>query len=178
LNSRNIYYFSSSAENIALIPHVKDGTYESTGIKDQDCQGELTQANDQYEQQIHLATTTDGKIAILQAEVARRASLLEASPVINILDTTYYTEEEVDQRAVSGWMNSPGHRRNILNGEYTEAGVGIAQVKDYFIMTQVFIKRVSCGYYNGTCCKDTHFYYCYEPNSCNENNLCTQAKTQ
>jgi hypothetical protein len=33
--------------------------------------------------------------------------------------------------AVIGWMNSPGHRANILNGEYQEVGFGIANAKNY-----------------------------------------------
>jgi hypothetical protein len=175
LNRRSVYYFSASAENIALIPHVKDGTYESTGIPEQDCQAELTQANSTYDQKVHQATGTDEKIAILKSEITRRENLLEDSPVINVLNTTYYGTQEVDQRAVTGWMNSPGHRRNILNGEYDEAGIGVAQVKDYFIMTQVFIKRAACGYRDGTCCKDERFYYCYQPNSCNDSHVCTET---
>jgi uncharacterized protein YkwD len=27
---------------------------------------------------------------------------------------------------VRGWMNSPGHRANILNGRFREAGIGVA----------------------------------------------------
>lgn len=37
----------------------------------------------------------------------------------------YPTEENV----LDGWMNSSGHRRNILNKHYTHAGVGYARVK-------------------------------------------------
>lgn len=33
--------------------------------------------------------------------------------------------------AVTGWMNSPGHRANILNTEYQEVGFGIANSPDY-----------------------------------------------
>jgi hypothetical protein len=33
--------------------------------------------------------------------------------------------------AVTGWMNSPGHRANILNGTYSEVGFGIANSPDY-----------------------------------------------
>jgi hypothetical protein len=33
--------------------------------------------------------------------------------------------------AVVGWMNSPGHRANILNGGYTEVGFGIANGSNY-----------------------------------------------
>ena len=33
--------------------------------------------------------------------------------------------------AVTGWMNSPGHRANILNSNYSEVGFGIANSPDY-----------------------------------------------
>ncbi len=42
---------------------------------------------------------------------------------------------------VMGWMNSEGHRRNILDGKFTEIGIGIAKASNgtlYF--TQVFGK--------------------------------------
>jgi uncharacterized protein YkwD len=49
------------------------------------------------------------------------------------------------QKAVSGWMNSSGHRKNILNPKFTHTGIGIAAIardnKGYMYATQVFIKR-------------------------------------
>ena len=44
--------------------------------------------------------------------------------------------------SVVEWMYSPGHRRNILNAEFLETGVGIAISRDqeYFI-TQQFLKQ-------------------------------------
>jgi uncharacterized protein YkwD len=43
------------------------------------------------------------------------------------------------KRAVDGWMNSPGHRANILNPDYTLAGTGVAVSNDKKIKaTQVF----------------------------------------
>ncbi|MCX7710548.1 MAG: SafA/ExsA family spore coat assembly protein [Clostridia bacterium] len=45
------------------------------------------------------------------------------------------------QEVMTGWMNSPGHRANILNPSYTEIGVGLAknaQGRNYW--TQMFIK--------------------------------------
>lgn len=32
---------------------------------------------------------------------------------------------------IVAWMNSPGHRANIMNGEFTEVGFGIANVENY-----------------------------------------------
>jgi uncharacterized protein YkwD len=59
----------------------------------------------------------------------------------NIFKCTNYPD--VVEEAVRGWMESPGHRENILNDEVTETGVGIYKVRDedeYYI-TQNFIKR-------------------------------------
>lgn len=44
---------------------------------------------------------------------------------------------------VRGWMNSPGHRANILNRSFTQIGVGAARNKNGVIYwTQLFIKPV------------------------------------
>jgi hypothetical protein len=50
------------------------------------------------------------------------------------------------EAVVESWMNSPGHRANILNKHYTEIGVGIARAKHgepYY--TQVFGRPTSAG---------------------------------
>lgn len=47
------------------------------------------------------------------------------------------------QEAVTSWMNSPGHRANILNKSFTQIGVGVAKKANgtmYF--TQMFLKPV------------------------------------
>lgn len=41
------------------------------------------------------------------------------------------------QAVVTGWMNSPGHRANILNGSFTQLGVGYVASGSYW--TQMFI---------------------------------------
>ena len=41
-------------------------------------------------------------------------------------------------KLVNGWMKSPGHRRNLLNPNYTKIGVGIVTKKEYVYATQVF----------------------------------------
>lgn len=40
--------------------------------------------------------------------------------------------------AVQGWMDSPGHRRNILREAFTEAGVGAWKQDNTVYVTQVF----------------------------------------
>lgn len=43
------------------------------------------------------------------------------------------------QAVVTGWMNSPGHRANILNASYNRIGVGYVADGNYW--TQMFIQR-------------------------------------
>ncbi len=51
--------------------------------------------------------------------------------------------------AVKGWMNSPGHRKNIL-GEYEETAVGIAYSKEgKFYITQLFATKLDEGRLKG-----------------------------
>jgi uncharacterized protein YkwD len=45
----------------------------------------------------------------------------------------------VAKKAITGWMNSPGHRKNILNPDYTMEGTGAAVSKDMKVkVTQMF----------------------------------------
>ena len=43
------------------------------------------------------------------------------------------------EAVVRGWMNSPGHRANILNSSYTHIGVGYVASGNYW--TQMFISK-------------------------------------
>lgn len=56
-----------------------------------------------------------------------------------------YAVDGFPQKAVSAWMNSSGHRANILNPDFTHTGIGIWAIprdnKGYMYTTQVFIKR-------------------------------------
>jgi len=48
-------------------------------------------------------------------------------------------EAQLAEKAVTGWMNSPGHRRNLLDPTFTHIGIGVAKGSngDYYI-TQNF----------------------------------------
>jgi len=50
--------------------------------------------------------------------------------------------QQTPEAVVKSWMNSPGHRANILKREYTEIGCGVAFGGSYRIYwTQEFIRR-------------------------------------
>jgi len=53
-----------------------------------------------------------------------------------------YGYADPGQTAVDWWMNSSGHRANILNGGYTHSGVGVAQRLDgAWFFTQLFAQQ-------------------------------------
>ena len=47
---------------------------------------------------------------------------------------------DVAKTAVRGWIDSPGHRRNLL-GTYTECGIGVHEHHGRFYLTQLFALR-------------------------------------
>lgn len=47
--------------------------------------------------------------------------------------------QQTAQQVVDGWMNSEGHRENILNGNFTHIGVGYTESGNYW--TQMFIQK-------------------------------------
>lgn len=55
----------------------------------------------------------------------------------NLFQAVHVPSGDVPRVAVEGWMNSPGHRGNIL-GAYEQTGVGAWQVGNSIYVTQVF----------------------------------------
>ena len=43
---------------------------------------------------------------------------------------TWHTEESLAHELVDSWMDSPGHRENILNSQYDRLGIGISITQD------------------------------------------------
>ena len=50
-------------------------------------------------------------------------------------------EANTAQVAVEGWMNSAGHRKNILTPEYDLTGIGVVEKGGKYYYTQIFMKK-------------------------------------
>lgn len=50
--------------------------------------------------------------------------------------TNWYTNPEIAELVVSGWMNSPGHRENLLRSHFDREGIGIATANEIIYITQ------------------------------------------
>jgi uncharacterized protein YkwD len=47
--------------------------------------------------------------------------------------------QQSPEEVVQGWLNSPGHRRNLLNASYADLGFGLARSsRGHYIWVQVF----------------------------------------
>jgi uncharacterized protein YkwD len=88
------------------------------------------------------------------------------------------TTDELASEAVSGWMNSSGHRANILN-DFDETGIGAYLDANgvTLYVTQLFIKRVDCGYLGGPCCGSTN-KFCYHEIDCSYDNMSCYGKVE
>jgi uncharacterized protein YkwD len=56
-------------------------------------------------------------------------------------ENLYLGEGPIDhvEASVSGWMQSPGHRQNILREQFSQTGVGMAREGNQVRVTQVFL---------------------------------------
>lgn len=53
-------------------------------------------------------------------------------------EVNIFEEDELAKYAVQGWMNSPGHRENMLDSRWSQAGVGVYVGDETVYMTIVF----------------------------------------
>jgi uncharacterized protein YkwD len=58
----------------------------------------------------------------------------------NVKSYDWNSPEKIATEGVTGWMNSTGHRRNILEKNYQKTGIGIAIAKD----DKVYVTQVFC----------------------------------
>jgi len=75
------------------------------------------------------------------AENIFQGNLFDSYYTINGEITSYdwNTEEEIAKTTVDGWMNSPGHRENILTEIYDREGIGVEITHDHKVyVTQNF----------------------------------------
>jgi len=79
--------------------------------------------------------TPEDRRTLFDAIFAERLAAARASAVAAWINKDWMTSERVALKAVSGWMNSPDHRQNILTPEFTHGGVGIAIVNEFLVIT-------------------------------------------
>lgn len=66
-----------------------------------------------------------------------------AGIVYMLVGENLFTSTNIPQpvnAAVEGWMDSPGHRENILRSQYRETGIGVWRNGETYYVTQLFLR--------------------------------------
>ena len=67
---------------------------------------------------------------------------LSAGENIAYLHTTYqFTEEQLSDIFVKGWLDSEGHRNNILKSSWGQTGIGIYINGEHIYVVQLFVQE-------------------------------------
>ncbi|AGK05609.1 CAP domain-containing protein [Meiothermus ruber] len=98
----------------------------------------LGHAQDMQERNFFAHQNPDGLGA---AERMRAVGVLEVMVGENLASFEGYPDPEIPQRALVGWMNSPGHRANLLKPEFTHLGVALVRQGRRVVVVQNFIGR-------------------------------------
>jgi uncharacterized protein YkwD len=173
LSDAGINYFSSSGENIDIQGGKEISFFLVPGGPNQQqmdaCTAAVEMSNEVLKASLESNISTPDKLNLIKAELVKRGMAMASEQPAKVDKISYLSNDEMAADIVNGWMNSPGHRANILQPIYNESGIGVAYVNGYIIATQDFIKHVSCGYRGAVCCEP---YTCLVPYSCQQNNFC------
>lgn len=92
---------------------------------------------------IHSKNMAVGKTRFSHDGFNKRAdAIMEQIGGVGFAENVAYGQTTAES-VVEGWLNSPGHRKNI-EGDFTHIGVGIAQAKDRTLYyTQIFAKFIN-----------------------------------
>ena len=93
---------------------------------------------------IHSQAMASGKVSFSHKGFEERINSIKKSiPYRSAAENLAYNQgySNPDQQAVTGWLDSPGHLKNI-QGEFNLTGVGIAKNSEgEYYFTQIFLKR-------------------------------------
>jgi uncharacterized protein YkwD len=89
-----------------------------------------------YSQQGYVCEVAVGKEYYTGAENIFENHLYESIEYINNVPSSYRWRslEQIAQVTVAKWMNSPGHRANILEPNWKTEGIGVAVSNDYKVL--------------------------------------------
>ncbi len=177
LAERGVHYYSRAGENIALVSAasitVRAREDDPVLAELDECPGERELLDNNFRSALDGFEDVGDKIGLIAKETALRENLYRGRSTVTVADTEWFSELAIARDTVKGWMDSPGHRENILTADYDETGVGAAYVNGYVITTQSFITRADCGFEDGPCCEKSGYRpYCFVPLNASQDILC------
>jgi uncharacterized protein YkwD len=131
LDNGNVPY-SVAGENIIILPMTKELIYRATTT--------APACKEFFDREGPVGETQDAAHARIQTSLSDRLSLMIGQSKLDWVNIQWKGTNEIASESATDWMNSPGHRHNILTPEFEEGAIGASIVNDYIIMTQVFLK--------------------------------------
>ena len=133
LRARNAL-FRSAAENLAIMPLTKNLIFQHPrNNPPPPCPvvDTMKPINDSQE----------AKTSAHQETLRASLQAVQGLQPINWVNKEWKTADELTKSAVDGWMNSEGHRRNILTPTLNFGGVGIVEINNHIILVHKFVGR-------------------------------------
>jgi uncharacterized protein YkwD/outer membrane murein-binding lipoprotein Lpp len=131
LDSRNIPY-AIAGENLIIFPMTEELIYRSAEV--------APSCKEFSDIEGPAGETQDAAQARIQKSLLDRLSLMVGQQRLNWVNKQWKGVSELASESTMDWMNSPGHRHNILTPDFQEGAIGASIVNDYIIMTEVFSK--------------------------------------
>ena len=84
--------------------------------------------------------SADGRQPADRAKAAGYKPCYVSENLSSNLDTRGFEVKQLARAAIQGWMNSPGHRKNLLMDHVSQIGVGVAKTpgEERYISVQMF----------------------------------------
>lgn len=125
--SKSVLGYATSTSPVTLLQETNIQRSQNgknvLALNSQLSQAAQAKANDMANRDYWSHTTPDGKQPWQFISDAGYTYITAGENLAYGFDTSAYT--------VSGWMNSPAHKENLLNSEYMEVGFGIANAANY-----------------------------------------------
>lgn len=128
------YNFRRAGENIGVLPLTKNMVYQYDADEPKPSCPKVRSFDPAP------GTFTERK-ALYEEIFLESLKAARSLPKVVWVNQDWYTLQETAQRIVKGWMDSEGHRKNILTSEFTFGGIGIAEVNNYLIITHNFAQK-------------------------------------
>lgn len=149
--TKRIVVMGHGTYNEAQLKDIKKGILKATNEERKQKGLKPLEAADALDKGALLHTNAMCEIELLRHESDKfpkgRQTFEERMKALNVsaaaeniaLRTTEKTTDAWTEKVMSGWMHSPGHRKNILTPKFRYLGVGVKQCKNNVVYaTQIF----------------------------------------
>ncbi|MCP6720282.1 MAG: hypothetical protein KJI72_03140 [Patescibacteria group bacterium] len=133
LENRGITY-RASGENLAVVSFVKNAIYRYPD----DTPPLICPVIEKFE---FSEGSQEERVQLYQEILNESLETVRTLSAVEWVNKEWFSSDEIEERIVEGWMESSGHRQNILNPEFNFGGVGVMEINEFMIITHDFVGK-------------------------------------